>query len=42
MKTIIEWLVKHFLRDFHLAKNPHKGRKNKVKAVCVDPPHGVK
>jgi len=41
MKPVIKWLIKWFLPGWHLAKNPAKGRKNKIRAVYVDPPHGM-
>jgi len=27
METLIRWLVKRFMKDFHLAKNPPRGMK---------------
>jgi len=41
MKPIIEWLIKRFLKGWHLARNPAKGRKNKIKAVYIDPPYST-
>ena len=31
MKKLIMFLIKNFLPDYHLAKNPAKGRKRKLR-----------
>lgn len=35
MKRLIEYLIRRFLPDYHLHKNPYRGPKNIVTGVTV-------
>jgi hypothetical protein len=31
MEKVIRWMIKRFLKGYHLSKSPEKGKKRKVK-----------